>query len=147
MKTVLRHGLLACIALSLAGCIAFTPKKTVRGNLPPASEIDKITVGSPKSEVLDIFGPPLSVGAFDQRTLIYLNRHTEAFAFFDPKITKYKLLAFRLDEQNKVREIIQRNINAIRTPPQVTDTTPSATPEPSWLDEILGNIGRFNAPR
>ena len=143
MKKIAQLAMVASLIVPLMACSGFDPKTTTRGNLPTPSEISKISVGSTKQQVLDVFGPPLSIGAFDNNTWIYMKRQTESHAFFTPKITKYKLLALRLKD-GKVAEIAQRTVNDLRNPPKVNDKTPGAAPEPSWLDEVLGNIGRFN---
>ena len=128
------------------GCTGFAPKKTSRGNLPSASEMAKIVIGSPQDQVLEIFGPPLSTVAYDNDTWLYMKRHTESYAFFTPTITEYQLLALRFKD-GKVTHIEKRTVHDLRDIPKVEDKTASAAPEPSWMDEVLGNIGRFNKNR
>ena len=143
MKKIIQFMTVTTVALALVGCSSFTPKKTSRGNLPSATEIAKVSVGSDQKQVLEIFGPPLSTVAYDENTWLYMKRHTESYAFFTPTITQYELLALRF-ENGKVAQIEKRTVNDLREVPKVGDKTASAAPEPSWLDEVLGNIGRFN---
>ena len=146
MKKITRLTAIVTVAIAIVGCTSFSPKKTSRGNLPSATEMAKISIGSPEKEVLEIFGPPLSTVAYDKNTWLYMKRHTESYAFFTPTITQYQLLALRFKD-GKVTDIEKRTVHDLREIPKVDDKTASAAPEPSWLDEILGNIGRFNKNR
>ena len=143
MKKIIQFMAVTTVALALVGCSNFTPKKTSRGNLPSATEIAKISIGSDREQVLEIFGPPLSTVAYDENTWLYMKRHTQSYAFFKPEITEYQLLALRFAD-GKVTHIEKRTVNDLREIPTIEDKTASAAPEPSWLDEVLGNIGRFN---
>lgn len=129
--------------LVLAGC---TVPPDQHGNLPDPAALAQIKPGvSDKAAVTRLLGSPSSVAAFDKNTWYYISRKTKTVAFFKPELLDQQVVAINFDNKGVVRDVVHRNM-ADR---EVIVPNPNATPAPgrtfSFLEQLIGNFGRFNA--
>ena len=129
-------------AVALAGCT-----KTVeqRGNLPPPDEIGQIHPGkTTKDEVAKILGTPSSVGVFDDNSWYYISRRTSQFSFFDPKAVDQQVYIVDFNDHNVVKAVDHKTMKDGQEIAPVARATPAPGRELSFLEQIVGNLGRFN---
>ena len=147
--TLLRTIWSACVLGSVAACTvaACTPQLNVRGYVPDEAKVAEITPGIDRAEdVVDTLGSPSSAATFDERTWYYISRKTESRAFLDEKIIDQRVLAVAFDADGVVTEIRQYGIEDGRVVDLVERSTPTRGNELGFLEQLFGNIGRFNAP-
>jgi outer membrane protein assembly factor BamE (lipoprotein component of BamABCDE complex) len=114
------------VPLLLAGC---TPIVANRGNMLDEDRIAQVKPGvSSKNDVFEALGSPSVVSTFDDNTWYYVGQRTEREAFFKPEVTDRKIIEVSLDTAVDVQPL--------------DETTPAAGRELTFMEQLLGNIGR-----
>ncbi|MGH7061726.1 MAG: outer membrane protein assembly factor BamE [Stellaceae bacterium] len=129
-------------AVAIAGC---APSVEQRGNLPPPDAVAEIHPGkTTKDEVVKILGTPSSVGIFDDKSWYYISKRTKQVAFFLPDTTDQQVFVVDFDKNGVVSAVDHKGLKDA----EVITPAPGATPAPgrelTFLEQILGNLGRFN---
>jgi outer membrane protein assembly factor BamE (lipoprotein component of BamABCDE complex) len=96
--------------------------------------------------VTQLLGSPSSVSAFQDRTWYYISRRTEQTAFFDPEVVEQEVLAVNFDSQNIVQDMKVYGLENGRLVQMVDRVTPTHGNDLTLVQQILGNLGRFNNP-
>jgi outer membrane protein assembly factor BamE (lipoprotein component of BamABCDE complex) len=136
--------LLRCtvIALALASC---QPTVDQRGNLPDQKKLATIEPGvTTKEMVTQILGSPSSVSTFSDKTWYYISRRTEQTAFFDPEVLDQQVVVVGFDDGGVVRDVQHLNLADSRPIAPVARETPSAGRELGFVEQLIGNLGKFN---
>lgn len=143
MKNV-RH--LTVLLGSIAVISACTPTQTTRGNTVEDYRLAEVVPGvSTKSNVLQSLGSPTTQAPFDDNVWYYISQKTEKRGFMDPKIVDEKIVVVAFDEDGVVQ--IAQQVDADRLDvPRVRRKTPTGGNEVTVLQQLLGNVGRFNRP-
>jgi outer membrane protein assembly factor BamE (lipoprotein component of BamABCDE complex) len=133
----------ALVALALAAC---QPTIDQRGNLPDKSKVAEIEPGvTTKEMVSQILGTPSSVSTFSDRTWYYISRRTEQTAFFDPEVLDQQVVVVAFDDGGVVRDVQHLNLADGRPVEMASRETPSAGKELGFIEQLIGNLGKFNA--
>jgi outer membrane protein assembly factor BamE (lipoprotein component of BamABCDE complex) len=139
-----RMPLLRCalVAIALAGC---QPTIDQRGNLPDKNKVAEIEPGvTTKEMVSQILGTPSSVSTFSDKTWYYISRRTEQTAFFEPEVLDQQVVVVAFDEGGVVREVQHLNLADSRPVDPTARETPSAGKELGFMEQLIGNLGKFN---
>ena len=129
-------------ALLLAGC---TPRIDQRGNKPDEEQVTQIMPGvDDKNRVAELIGTPSTVSTFNDRTWYYISKRTETTAFLDPDVTDQEILAIQFDDSGIVDNMRVYGLEDGRTLAYVDRTTPTEGNELTIIQQLLGNLGRFN---
>ena len=132
----------AALALALAGCETVVD---VRGYVPDDESLSKIEVGQQnKDDVRELLGTPSTIGLFGDETWLYISRRTSSFAFLSPKTLDQKVVAIVFDEKGSVTDVRRLELADGKVVEHVARVTPSPGKELSFLEQLLGNVGRFN---
>jgi len=131
------------LALSGAGC---APTVEQRGNLPNPDKIAEIHAGSTtKDEVTKILGTPSSVSVFNNdRSWYYISRRTAQTAFFEPDVLDQQVYVVNFDDQGVVKTVDHRVLEDGKEITPVARATPAPGRELSFLEQLIGNLGKFN---
>jgi outer membrane protein assembly factor BamE (lipoprotein component of BamABCDE complex) len=131
----------AAALLLLAAC---TVSEDQRGNLPDPEKLAQVKPGSTtKEQVVKILGSPSSASTFDDDVWYYISRKTKQVAFLSPTVLDQQVYIVDFDSKGVVRDVGHKTLadGAPITP------APGATPAPgrelSFLEQLVGNIGRF----
>jgi outer membrane protein assembly factor BamE (lipoprotein component of BamABCDE complex) len=117
-----------------------------RGNLPPQNKITEIHPGTTtKDEATKILGSPSSTSVFNDKTWYYISRRTGQFAFFDPNVLDQQVYIITFDEQGVVQAIDHKSLDDGREITPVARATPAPGRELSFLEQVIGNLGKFNS--
>jgi outer membrane protein assembly factor BamE (lipoprotein component of BamABCDE complex) len=145
IATALRSGLwLAGPLLLLAAC---SPTIQQEGNVPDPDQVVQINPGvDDKNRVTQLLGSPSSVSAFQDRTWYYISRRTEQTAFLDPQIVEQEVLAVSFDSQNIVQDMKVYGLENGRLVAMTERVTPTHGNDLTLMQQVLGNLGRFNNP-
>jgi outer membrane protein assembly factor BamE (lipoprotein component of BamABCDE complex) len=131
------------VSMTLAAC---TGRLDTRGNLADPEVVGQITPGqSTRGTVQDLLGSPTTVATFNDRTWYYIGRKTEKLAFFKPDVLEQEVVAVRFDPNGVVENVKVYGAEDAREIKLVDRTTPTAGKELTVLQQLLGNVGRFNS--
>src|SRR5215468_3206828 len=133
----------AILATALAaGCASSVEQ---RGNLPEQDRIAEVHPGSTtKDEVIKILGSPSSVSIFNDKSWYYISRRTEQFSFFDPDVVDQQVYVVNFDNQDVVKAVDHKGLEDGKEIIPVARATPAPGRELSFLEQLIGNLGKFN---
>jgi outer membrane protein assembly factor BamE (lipoprotein component of BamABCDE complex) len=133
----------ASVAATLADC---APDVEQRGNLPSADKLSEIHAGSTtKDEVAKILGTPSSVSIFNNdKSWYYISRRTSQTAFFDPAVLDQQVYIVEFNDQGVVTAVDHKVLQDGAEITPVARATPAPGRELSFLEQLIGNLGRFN---
>ena len=99
---------------------------------------------SSKEEVARLLGSPSAAGTFDDRVWYYVTQRVEKASFFQNRLVDQKVVAIRFDDRGIVQAIDERGLEQARAIRPVRDKTPTRGSELTLVQQLIGNIGRFN---
>lgn len=142
-RTVSRALLIAAaLAAFAAGC---SPTVDLRGNLPNAEQLALIKPGvQNRDDVANLLGTPSSTAPFTDETWYYISSRTETVAFLSPKELERKVVAIEFDKNGLVREVKSYGMDDGMDIKPVARETPTAGKEINLIQQLLGNLGKFN---
>jgi outer membrane protein assembly factor BamE (lipoprotein component of BamABCDE complex) len=140
----MRYLLICLLLLGGAGC---TGKEYLRGNMPLESQWNKITVQqTTQGEVLNYIGSPTTVATFGQNIWYYISQRKTQTAFFKPKIESLKVHIVIFGNNNIVQDKQILNEQDLIKIAYNSDETGTFGHDISVIQQLLGNIGKFNTP-
>jgi outer membrane protein assembly factor BamE (lipoprotein component of BamABCDE complex) len=126
---------------------ACTPVTAQRGNLVENERLEQLKVGQmTRVEVLNLLGTPTSRATFDQDTWYYIGQITEQTAFFEPDVIERRIIRLTFDNAGTLNSVDQINMDQAQTVQMVDRETPTRGKELGFLEQMMGNLGRFNPP-
>jgi outer membrane protein assembly factor BamE (lipoprotein component of BamABCDE complex) len=131
-------------AAVLSGCAASVEQ---RGNLPNSEKIAEIHPGTTtKDEVVKVLGTPSSVSVFNNdKSWYYISRRTAQTAFFDPDVLDQQVYVVNFDDQGVVKAVDHKVLQDGHEITPVARATPAPGRELSFLEQLIGNLGKFNS--
>lgn len=141
MSTINKYILLCTGASLLAAC---TPTVAQRGNLLEERQVSQIvpTIHT-QSDVLRILGSPTTIAPFDESTWYYIGQETEKHGILDPEIVQERIVVVHFDEEGIVSHIETPQNMRIAVPIE-RSKTPTHGNEVTAVQQLLGNLGKFN---
>jgi outer membrane protein assembly factor BamE (lipoprotein component of BamABCDE complex) len=132
----------ALLATGLGACVATVDK---RGNLPEPDKLAQIQPGSTtREQVVKILGTPSSTGIFNDKSWYYISRRTKQVAFFDPDVLDQQVYVVNFDGKGVVNSVDHKDLKDGRDIEPAPGATPAPGRELTFVEQVLGNIGRFN---
>jgi outer membrane protein assembly factor BamE (lipoprotein component of BamABCDE complex) len=133
---------IAALAL-VTGCATSVEQ---RGNLPTQDKIGELHPGTTtKDEVIKILGSPSSVSIFSDKSWYYISRRTGQVAFFEPSVLDQQVYIVSFDNQGVVTAVDHKGLEDGKDITPVARATPAPGRELSFLEQIIGNLGKFNS--
>ena len=130
------------LAIGLGACVASVDQ---RGNLPEPEKIAQIQPGSTtRDQVVKILGTPSSTGIFNDKSWYYISRKTKRVAFFDPDVLDQQVYVVNFDGKGVVNSVDHKDLKDGRDIEPAPGATPAPGRELTFVEQVLGNIGRFN---
>jgi outer membrane protein assembly factor BamE (lipoprotein component of BamABCDE complex) len=143
MRSERRWGAMLAVAAALAAC---APMKDTRGFMPDAEQVAQVQPGvTTKDKVYDLFGSPSAMGTFDQNVWYYIEKKTQKLAFYPETTTDQQVLAVEFDQSGTVTEVKRWGMKDGVPVEPVTRVTETRGRELGFLQQIFGNLGRFNS--
>lgn len=141
MTKTFRSVLIATLMLGVSAC---TPTIAKRGNLLEDDQVKQITPGvHTRTDALKILGSPTTQSPFDENVWYYIGQETEKTGIFDPKVTKERIIAVTFDENGTIKQIVEIPPGQEDVPLE-TATTPTHGNDITLMQQLLGNLGKFN---
>lgn len=139
-------SLLTVLALfiGLTALSACTPTEAIRGNIVEDYRMAEIVPGvSSRTNVLQSLGSPTTVAPFDDNVWYYIGQKTEKRGIFDPKVVDEKVVVVAFNAEGIVSTLEEIQADQIDVP-HVRRKTPTSGNEITVMEQLIGNVGRFN---
>ena len=133
----------------LGGCSVFSifdAPNTIRGNKVDAYRLQELVPGtSTQADVTALIGSPTAKASFDPNTWLYISEVTHIRVARTPGVADQTVVVLTFDNAGVLRKI--DNVDQDQSLPVtvVARTTPSPGTEATFMQQLFGNIGRFNA--
>ena len=129
--------------LALTGCIKDID---ARGNQPPPDAISKLAPGEQtRQDVQSLLGTPATTAVFDNETWYYISSQTTQYAFYPVEELERTVYAVEFDPRGILKEVRKLDANSGREVTIVGRETVTKGREYSVIEQLIGNLGRFNA--
>jgi outer membrane protein assembly factor BamE (lipoprotein component of BamABCDE complex) len=136
--------LLGCMLVG--GCSVFEAQSQLRGNHVDADQLKELVPGtSTRNDVTALIGSPTARATFDDNTWIYISEVTRPRIARVQGVLSQDVLVLSFNEQGVLQDMKRLNQEDALPVTVVARTTPSPGTEASFLQQLFGNIGRFNA--
>jgi len=123
---------------------ACAPTQTVRGNIVEDYRLVEVVPGEDtRTDVLKKLGSPTTKAAFDENIWYYLGQETEKRGILDPEVVEERIVVVFFNEDGIVQEIKDVDNERIDLP-YARRKTPTSGNEVTFLQQLLGNLGKFN---
>ncbi len=133
--------LLSIASISISGC---TPTHSVRGNYLKDYQITEVVAGTDTEyDVVKKLGSPTAKSTFDDKIWYYIGQETEKRGIFDATVTDEQVVVVTFDEKKTVQTIEIADADRIDLP-YTKDSTPTSGNEITVMQQLVGNIGKFN---
>lgn len=138
---ITRNLLILTTALTLQAC---APSTAVRGNLLTPDKIEEVEVGTlTKNDLIRAIGSPTTVAPFDANIWYYIGQQTEKQGFLDREIIDQIVYQAQFDEEGTLTSFNKLETEDIDVAFS-EDKTPTYGNDISVVQQLLGNLGRFN---
>lgn len=139
-----RLALLGGILL-LAGCSLFIPPSEVRGNKVDADELKQLVPGTTtQADAASLLGSPTAKGSFDPDSWFYISEITRPVIGGTQGVIQQAVVMLTFNSQGVLQHVETLNQRDALSVPIVSRTTPSPGTEAGFLQQLLGNVGRFS---
>jgi outer membrane protein assembly factor BamE (lipoprotein component of BamABCDE complex) len=138
--------LLTIACLMLGGCSFFEAQPTLRGNRVDADQLKELVPGtSTRADVTALIGTPTARATFDDNTWIYISEMTRPQIARTQGVLSQDVVVLGFNDQGVLQDVKRLNQDDALPVTVVARSTPSPGTEASFLQQLFGNIGRFNA--
>ena len=142
-STLRRLLLISCLLLS--SCAWLMPPPQLRGNKVDPESMKELTPGvSTKADVSAIIGSPTARDTFDDNTWLYINEVTQQRIGRVLGEIDQNVVVVKFDDKGVLKSIAKLDQADGLPVTMIARTTASPGTEASFLQRLLGNIGRFN---
>ena len=134
--------ILSLVFISLASACSRNPE--IQGYMFRPEDLAALTPGqTTKEEVQRKLGSPSSKSDFGPETWFYISRKTESMAFFEPKTTDQQVMALEFNGE-VLANIKKLGLQDAKKVAFAKDTTPTEGHSIGLMEQLLGNVGKFN---
>ena len=117
-----------------------------RGNLPKPENLAQVSPGvTDKASVKSLLGTPSSIATFDGDTWYYISKKEKQVAFLKPEVLDQEVYAVHFDDKGVVSNVKHLSMNDSQAMTPNPDATPAQGREFTFLEQLIGNFGKFNA--
>ncbi|GBR52279.1 lipoprotein OmlA [Neokomagataea thailandica NBRC 106555] len=129
----------------MGGCSLFSPIPQPRGSLIEKADYSQLIPGtSTQSDAMDLLGSPTAHATFDDNTWIYVSMITSPRPLSFPKIDKQQVVVLNFDNSGVLRKLNTLGKSNAVNVGMVGRTTPAPGTKTSVIQQLLGNVGRYN---
>lgn len=137
-------SLLAALGV-LAGCAVFRPTPIPRGSLIEADDYNQLIPGtSTRADAVDLLGSSTTRGAFDDNTWIYISMTTYLRPIDFPGVKKQQVVVLKFNQAGTLDSLRTLSRKDARPVAMISQVTPTPGTSINILQQILGNVGRYN---
>jgi len=140
---------LALAVLPLAGCgdtsgLLSHPVQA-RGNRVDPDQLSQLVPGtSTRNDVMALIGSPTTRATFDDNTWLYISELTKPMIGSTNAIRDQQVVTVSFDRQGVLRKVERKGAEDAVPVAIASRTTPTPGNETNFLQQLLGNVGRFS---
>lgn len=128
----------------MASC---SPIIDTRGHNEEELDLSQVVKGQTSAaDVAALLGSPTSTSSFGATTWYYITAKQERVGIFAPEITQQRVRAIQFDDTGVVSDIRDYELKDGKQVELVEKVTPTEGHDLTMMEQMLGNLGRFNAP-
>ena len=141
-RIALRLLLPLALGLAVTACSGTVDR---RGYRVSERDIEQIQIGlSTEQDVLTIMGTPTTRGTFDENVWYYIGSETEQWAFLEADLVDRDIIEIHFDDAGYVASIDNYGPEIAQEVNPVDRETPTRGNRVTLIQQLLGNLGRFN---
>ena len=147
-RTRFRHVAAACVLLSLplGGCSLFEANSTTRGNPVDIDAIKQLTPGTTTTaDAVALLGSPTTRETFDENSWVYISQITRPRVGRLPGVLEQRVVVLNFDAGGTLRLVKVYGLKDSKAVSMAPGTTQTPGTSASILQQLFGNVGRFNA--
>ncbi len=145
-RTLVRPTACLLFVSLLGACSVIQASPQVRGNRVDAAQLKDLVPGtSTRVDVTSLIGSPTAKAAFDDNTWIYISEVTQPRVGRIQGVKSQDVVEMTFDDAGLLRSIKHMNEADAKPVSVVARTTPSPGSESTFMQQLLGNVGRFSA--
>ncbi|MBO0711652.1 MAG: outer membrane protein assembly factor BamE [Acetobacteraceae bacterium] len=134
-----------CALALLAGCGWLEQRPQVRGNRIDAALLKELTPGtSTRGDATALLGSPTAKATFDDNQWIYIGEMTRPVIARTQSVVNQEVVMLTFNDQGVLQDIKRLDQKDSYPVQVVARATASPGSEASFLQQLLGNIGKFN---
>ncbi len=134
------------LLLLVSACSAVDAPRQLRGNHVDADQLKELVPGtSTRADATSLLGSPTTRATFDDNTWIYISETTRTRVGRSPGVLSQDVVVLTFDPAGVLREVKHLDQDDGKEVSVVSRATPSPGSEASFLQQLLGNVGKFNA--
>jgi len=144
-KNLITLSQLCLLLFFLFGC---TKDINNRGNLPIESALNQLKPGSQtRQDIESLLGTPSHTSIFENEIWYYISSTTTQYAFYPTEVLQRDVLEIKFDKRGVLEEVSFLNIDDGSKIVVVDRETPTMGREYSLIEQLIGNLGRFDRGR
>lgn len=141
-----RLALFMLLAAALPGCSVVDTPMTQRGNRVDPDQLKELVIGtSKKADVTSLLGSPTARATFDDNRWLYISETTQVRIGRTPGVRAQDVVALTFDQDGTLRGVQKLGQDDGKDISMVSRATPSPGSEASFMQQLLGNVGKFRA--
>lgn len=132
------------LAAGLAGCVA---QVDTHGERVDPDRLSAIHPGvQRRDDVAELLGSPSSTAVFGDETWYYIGDVVETRSIFDRDVVSREVVIIRFDQSGVVKDVDMFGMERGKEVELVERQTPSFGESVNIIQQLLGNLGKFNRP-
>lgn len=140
-----RTALPLLLALLLTACSVVESPRQLRGNRVDSDQLKELVPGtSTRADATSLLGSPTAKATFDDNTWIYIGETTRTRVARTPGILQQDVVVLSFDAGGVLRGVKKLNQDDGMDVAVVSRATPSPGSEASFMQQLLGNVGKFS---
>lgn len=132
------------MAAAVLGLSACAPDIDIHGNAPTPDRLAQIKPGLTKPDVLALLGSPSETATFGDDSWYYISSRIVTVAVFAPKEIERGVVVITFNREGEVQGVRQLDLDDGKQVAINGTTTPTAGREMGVIEQLVGNVGRFN---
>ena len=133
------------VCLSVTACGWLLPPPQTRGNKVDAEQLKELVPGtSTKADVTALIGSPTQRATFDENSWLYITEVTRPRIARTLGVLDQAVVVLTFDDRGILTGVKTVTKDDAVPVSVATRTTPSPGTEASFMQQLLGNIGKFN---
>ncbi len=139
--------IIICALFLLTSTVSCTPVTKQHGNFLQDYQIVEVKAGEhSRSDVLRMLGSPTTQSTFNNDIWYYIGQDTEKHGILDHEIVGERIVAVTFTKEGIVEKIEDLDSDRLNIP-YARSKTPTHGNELTFMQQLLGNVGRFNVPQ
>ena len=146
--TLIRFARPLLLLALLGGCsmpafLSYPPQ--VRGNVVDSDALKQLVPGTSTSkDVMALIGSPTARATFDDNTWLYIAEVTKPVIAGTQAVLDQQVVALTFDDKGVLRNVATKTADDGLSVSMASGATPSPGSEATFMQQLLGNVGRFN---